>query len=114
MSLTANRKLLKAKPPLTSVTGDYHGVQCVNEEQRVMFSKKKRIFRPGQVTMFGGLSAQLLFVGIFYPCLFTCKLHMCDVGFMTSFVDFDLLCAWDFCHLSLVMCRHNIHVWKNE
>ncbi|KAF9811885.1 hypothetical protein SFRURICE_021242, partial [Spodoptera frugiperda] len=29
-SLTANRKLLKANPPLTSVTGDHHGVQCVN------------------------------------------------------------------------------------
>uniref|UniRef100_A0A2H1WU90 SFRICE_032058 n=1 Tax=Spodoptera frugiperda TaxID=7108 RepID=A0A2H1WU90_SPOFR len=29
-SLTANRKLLKAYPPLTSVTGDHHGVQCVN------------------------------------------------------------------------------------
>ncbi|KAF9798018.1 hypothetical protein SFRURICE_007537 [Spodoptera frugiperda] len=28
-SLTANRKLLKANPPLTSVTGDHHGVQCV-------------------------------------------------------------------------------------
>ncbi|KAF9817115.1 hypothetical protein SFRURICE_013903 [Spodoptera frugiperda] len=28
-SLTANRKLLKANPPLTSVTGNHHGVQCV-------------------------------------------------------------------------------------
>ncbi|KAF9823542.1 hypothetical protein SFRURICE_011395, partial [Spodoptera frugiperda] len=28
-SLTANRKLLKANPPLTSVTGDHHGVQVV-------------------------------------------------------------------------------------
>ncbi|KAF9811883.1 hypothetical protein SFRURICE_021240 [Spodoptera frugiperda] len=28
-SLTANRKLLKANPPLTSVTGDHYGVQCV-------------------------------------------------------------------------------------
>ncbi|KAF9800605.1 hypothetical protein SFRURICE_015451 [Spodoptera frugiperda] len=28
-SLTANRKLLKVNPPLTSVTGDHHGVQCV-------------------------------------------------------------------------------------
>ncbi|KAF9822952.1 hypothetical protein SFRURICE_018126 [Spodoptera frugiperda] len=28
-SLTANRKLLKANPPLTSVTGDHHGVQSV-------------------------------------------------------------------------------------
>uniref|UniRef100_A0A2H1X1X2 SFRICE_027643 n=1 Tax=Spodoptera frugiperda TaxID=7108 RepID=A0A2H1X1X2_SPOFR len=28
-SLTANRKLLKANPPLTSVTGDHHGVQCI-------------------------------------------------------------------------------------
>ncbi|KAF9817557.1 hypothetical protein SFRURICE_014696 [Spodoptera frugiperda] len=27
-TLTANRKLLKANPPLTSVTGDHHGVQC--------------------------------------------------------------------------------------
>uniref|UniRef100_A0A2H1V5S9 SFRICE_000298 n=1 Tax=Spodoptera frugiperda TaxID=7108 RepID=A0A2H1V5S9_SPOFR len=30
-SLTANRKLLKANPPLMSVTGDHHGVQCVNQ-----------------------------------------------------------------------------------
>uniref|UniRef100_A0A2H1VAA8 SFRICE_010145 n=1 Tax=Spodoptera frugiperda TaxID=7108 RepID=A0A2H1VAA8_SPOFR len=29
-SLTANRNLLKANPPLTSVTGDPHDVQCVN------------------------------------------------------------------------------------
>ncbi|KAF9800229.1 hypothetical protein SFRURICE_004442, partial [Spodoptera frugiperda] len=27
-SLTANRKVLKANPPLTSVIGDHHGVQC--------------------------------------------------------------------------------------
>ncbi|KAF9801030.1 hypothetical protein SFRURICE_006073 [Spodoptera frugiperda] len=30
-SLTANRKLLKANPLLTSVTGDHHGVQCVKQ-----------------------------------------------------------------------------------
>ncbi|KAF9811923.1 hypothetical protein SFRURICE_021280 [Spodoptera frugiperda] len=30
-SLTANRKLLKANPPLTSVTGNHYGVQCVNK-----------------------------------------------------------------------------------
>ncbi|KAF9803219.1 hypothetical protein SFRURICE_007494 [Spodoptera frugiperda] len=29
VSLTAKRKLLKANPPLTSTTGDHHGVQCV-------------------------------------------------------------------------------------
>ncbi|KAF9798514.1 hypothetical protein SFRURICE_012542, partial [Spodoptera frugiperda] len=29
-SLTVNRKLLKVNLPLTSVTGDHHGVQCVN------------------------------------------------------------------------------------
>ncbi|KAF9813497.1 hypothetical protein SFRURICE_017076 [Spodoptera frugiperda] len=29
--LTANRKPSKANPPLTSVTGDHHGVQCVND-----------------------------------------------------------------------------------
>ncbi|KAF9810375.1 hypothetical protein SFRURICE_008631 [Spodoptera frugiperda] len=29
---TANRKLLKANPSLTSVTGDHHGVQCVKME----------------------------------------------------------------------------------
>uniref|UniRef100_A0A2H1WT52 SFRICE_008088 n=1 Tax=Spodoptera frugiperda TaxID=7108 RepID=A0A2H1WT52_SPOFR len=28
-SLTANRNLLKANPPLTSVTGDHHGVHCI-------------------------------------------------------------------------------------
>uniref|UniRef100_A0A2H1VXK1 SFRICE_012251 n=1 Tax=Spodoptera frugiperda TaxID=7108 RepID=A0A2H1VXK1_SPOFR len=35
VSLTANRKLLKANPPLTSVTGDYHGVQCVKERNYI-------------------------------------------------------------------------------
>ncbi|KAF9789042.1 hypothetical protein SFRURICE_005644, partial [Spodoptera frugiperda] len=29
VSLTANRKLLKPNPALTSVTDDHHGVQCV-------------------------------------------------------------------------------------
>uniref|UniRef100_A0A2H1VCB1 SFRICE_015185 n=1 Tax=Spodoptera frugiperda TaxID=7108 RepID=A0A2H1VCB1_SPOFR len=36
-SLTANRKLLKANPPLTSITGDHHGVQCVNQSQNYLF-----------------------------------------------------------------------------
>uniref|UniRef100_A0A2H1VY16 SFRICE_023627 n=1 Tax=Spodoptera frugiperda TaxID=7108 RepID=A0A2H1VY16_SPOFR len=30
-SLTADRKLLKANPPLTSVTSVHHGVQCVTK-----------------------------------------------------------------------------------
>ncbi|KAF9787569.1 hypothetical protein SFRURICE_001621 [Spodoptera frugiperda] len=30
-SLTDNRKLLKTNPPLTSVTGDHHGVQCAKK-----------------------------------------------------------------------------------
>ncbi|KAF9809416.1 hypothetical protein SFRURICE_003513 [Spodoptera frugiperda] len=29
-TLTANKKLLKANPPLTSGNGDHHGVQCIN------------------------------------------------------------------------------------
>ncbi|KAF9813085.1 hypothetical protein SFRURICE_000045 [Spodoptera frugiperda] len=41
-SLTANRKLLKANPPLTSVTGDHHGVQCV----------KDIVLRPSQLSHF--------------------------------------------------------------
>uniref|UniRef100_A0A2H1VHW0 SFRICE_001057 n=1 Tax=Spodoptera frugiperda TaxID=7108 RepID=A0A2H1VHW0_SPOFR len=32
--LTAIRKLLKTNPPLTSVTGDHQGVQCVNRLKR--------------------------------------------------------------------------------
>ncbi|KAF9823537.1 hypothetical protein SFRURICE_011390, partial [Spodoptera frugiperda] len=37
-SLTDNRKLLKANPPLTSVTGDHHGVQCVKEKQALNYT----------------------------------------------------------------------------
>ncbi|KAF9796028.1 hypothetical protein SFRURICE_006807 [Spodoptera frugiperda] len=40
-SWTANRKLLKTNPPLTSVTGDHHGVQCVNNITSIL-SKNKR------------------------------------------------------------------------
>uniref|UniRef100_A0A2H1W837 SFRICE_038722 n=1 Tax=Spodoptera frugiperda TaxID=7108 RepID=A0A2H1W837_SPOFR len=38
-SLTANRKLLKANPPLTSVTGDRHGVQCVKYRLSILTNK---------------------------------------------------------------------------
>uniref|UniRef100_A0A2H1WM11 SFRICE_018198 n=1 Tax=Spodoptera frugiperda TaxID=7108 RepID=A0A2H1WM11_SPOFR len=43
-SLTADRKLLKVNPPLTSVTSDHHGVQCVKgtkgkEISRLLFGK---------------------------------------------------------------------------
>ncbi|KAF9797845.1 hypothetical protein SFRURICE_001448, partial [Spodoptera frugiperda] len=48
-----------------------------------------------EVIVSGRFSAQLLFFEIFYPCLFACKLHKCDVGFMTLSVDFfnDRLCV---------------------
>uniref|UniRef100_A0A2H1VCE9 SFRICE_029421 n=1 Tax=Spodoptera frugiperda TaxID=7108 RepID=A0A2H1VCE9_SPOFR len=39
ISLTANRKLLKANPPLTSVTGDNHGVQCEGVIKKQILSK---------------------------------------------------------------------------
>ncbi|KAF9822382.1 hypothetical protein SFRURICE_017657 [Spodoptera frugiperda] len=38
MSLTANRKLLKANPPLTSVTGDHHSVQCAKQWKPILFT----------------------------------------------------------------------------
>ncbi|KAF9824824.1 hypothetical protein SFRURICE_019871 [Spodoptera frugiperda] len=51
-SLTANRKLSKANPPLTSVTGDHHGVQCVKLKYRVMsLLVKINVFMPINLTM---------------------------------------------------------------
>ncbi|KAF9803223.1 hypothetical protein SFRURICE_007498, partial [Spodoptera frugiperda] len=41
-SLTANRKLLKANPSLTSVTSDHHGVQCENPKQQELGRKPAR------------------------------------------------------------------------
>uniref|UniRef100_A0A2H1WWE1 SFRICE_031134 n=1 Tax=Spodoptera frugiperda TaxID=7108 RepID=A0A2H1WWE1_SPOFR len=44
--LTVNRKLLKANPPLTSVTGDHHGVQCVKTEDAwVVLGSEQRMTR---------------------------------------------------------------------
>ncbi|KAF9820459.1 hypothetical protein SFRURICE_009878 [Spodoptera frugiperda] len=43
-SLTANRKLLKANPPLTSVTGDHH-VQCVKRHGGKSDWRRRRICR---------------------------------------------------------------------
>ncbi|KAF9811960.1 hypothetical protein SFRURICE_021317 [Spodoptera frugiperda] len=73
------------------------------------FFKKRRILRKGEVIVSGGLSAQLFFVGIFYPCVFACKLLRCDVAFMRSSVDLfvDRLYATSvISHLSCVATNH--------
>ncbi|KAF9796426.1 hypothetical protein SFRURICE_004385, partial [Spodoptera frugiperda] len=79
-------------------------------QMSVKAPKKRRIFQPGTVIVSGELSALLLVVGIFYPCLFTCKLHMCDVVFMTSSIHYfvDRLCATSIiCHLPRVATVYN-------
>ncbi|KAF9801396.1 hypothetical protein SFRURICE_000382, partial [Spodoptera frugiperda] len=44
VSLTVNRKLLKANPQLTSVTGDHHGVQLLSLSYVVVRRYIARIF----------------------------------------------------------------------
>ncbi|KAF9800239.1 hypothetical protein SFRURICE_009999 [Spodoptera frugiperda] len=44
-SLTANRILLNANPPLTSVTGDHHGVQCV---KKLFYTKWSQVRLPNK------------------------------------------------------------------
>ncbi|KAF9798249.1 hypothetical protein SFRURICE_012920 [Spodoptera frugiperda] len=64
-SLTANRKLWEANPPLTSVTGDHHGVQCAKnvQNQDIIFPnntssqsnvQNKGVYRLRRQTLDGG------------------------------------------------------------
>uniref|UniRef100_A0A2H1WLL7 SFRICE_009204 n=1 Tax=Spodoptera frugiperda TaxID=7108 RepID=A0A2H1WLL7_SPOFR len=95
-SLTANRKLLKANPPLTSVTGDHHGVQYVEAKivpmkfcshnhgpvKKIMKDKshsrvKRAVNEQGSKKMVSVFTDNDLTVLFYQKCAMLCLLWMC-------------------------------------